>query len=85
VPGSRDTKSTGEPASSNFCTGFSKMAKYNLSPASTRNTKLDEIQHIVGKVITKKIYRGMQINLFVDHPKYLAISTYESSEPIPGS
>jgi len=30
-------------------------------------------------VITKKIYRGMQINLFVDHPKYSAISTYESS------
>ena len=27
----------------------------------------------------------MQINFFVDHPKYLAISTYESSEPIPGS
>ena len=27
----------------------------------------------------------MQINLFVDHPKYSAISTYESSEPIPGA
>ena len=46
---------------------------------------MNEIQHIVGKVITQKIYRGMQINVFVDHPKYLAISTYESSEPIPGS
>ena len=27
----------------------------------------------------------MQISYYVDHPKYSAISTYESSEPIPES